>query len=201
MLACVAAGTLAAQPRRLVGLQAGGDTSVSVVMIVTAQTLDKVDVRAKENEQRLDITGFNQRIRERENGTTSGYFINAEEIERRNPARLSQMFQELPGIAVCKYRGPQPCEIVGSHLIPDPNNGVGQRRMIPCPITFYLDGHRLNSLKSTAGAGVSVDIDALVIPTSVAGIEYYPSGNRIPEKYSLLNGSCGLFLIWTKRGG
>jgi hypothetical protein len=65
-------------------------------------------------------------------------------------------------------------------------------------MTVYLDGQRLNALTSDAGP---VDVDALVLPSAVAGIEYYETGNRLPLKFTLVNGSCGLVLIWTKRGG
>jgi hypothetical protein len=32
----------------------------------------------------------------------------------------------------------------------------------------------------------------------IAGLEYYPTGNRVPGKYQSLNGGCGVVLIWTK---
>ena len=59
----------------------------------------------------------------------------------------------------------------------------------------------MNSLREQVSTQAwEMDIDAMVNPLDVAGLEYYPSGNRIPHRFSLLNGSCGLIAVWTKRG-
>ena len=176
------------------GLQAGGDTTVTVVMLPSAQALPRVEVNARETDRTLDVTGFNQRLLESRQGTNAGIFITAADIERRLATRVTQLFGAMPGIT-CVHAG-SGCMLVGSHLVPD--DRFRDNRFVNCSITFYLDGQRLNSLKSSNS---EVDIDTMVLPQDIAGIEYYRSGNRIPTKYSLLNGSCGLILIWTKRGG
>lgn len=150
------------------GLIAGGDTDITIIMLPIAQELAPVNVTAAEVDVALERSGFNQRQRERTRGTNTGYFVTAAEIERRHPPYLTQMFDALPGLQLCRT-----------------NKG-----------TVFLDGFRLNVVESTR----VIDIDAIVPPAAVAGFEYYPSGNRVPPQYQMLNGSCGLVLIWTKRG-
>lgn len=179
------------------GLVAGGDTTIAITVFPTAQQLPTVDVTANEVDRSLDITGFNQRLRERDHGTNSGIFITAAEIEKRQPSRVTQLFEDLPGVLVCRtgvsgYVG-KTCGLTGAHLIPN-DNGPGYVR---CPITVFLDGIRLNSRMKQSS---DVDIDAFMQPFDIAGLEYYPSGNRLPSQFQLLNGSCGAVLVWTKRG-
>jgi hypothetical protein len=175
------------------GLQPGGDTSVTVVMLPTVQALPKVEVKARETDRALDATGFNQRLLDAKQGTNSGIFITAADIERRLATRVTQMFDAMPGV-ICVHAG-SGCMLVGTHLVP---SGAPDNHFVNCKITFYLDGQRLNSLRSSNS---EVDIDTMTLPQDIAGIEYYRSGSRIPPKFSLLNGSCGLVLLWTKRGG
>ena len=176
------------------GLQAGGDTSVTVVMLPSVQALPKVEVKARETDRTLDGSGFNQRLLEARQGTNAGIFITAADIDRRQATRVTQLFDAMPGVTC--IRTASGCMLVGSHLVPDDRKR--NNSFVNCNVTFYLDGQRLNSLRSSNS---DVDIDTMVLPQDVAGIEYYRSGSRIPPKFSLLNGSCGLVLIWTKRGG
>ena len=175
------------------GLQAVGDTSITVVMLPSVQALPKVEVKARETDRTLDVTGFNERLLEAKQGTNAGIFITPADIERRLATRVTQMFDAMPGV-ICVHAG-SGCMLVGNHLVP---SGARDNHFVNCNITFYLDGQRLNSLRSTNS---EVDIDTMVLPQDIAGIEYYRSGSRIPPKFSLLNGSCGLVLLWTKRGG
>ena len=175
------------------GLQAGGDTTVTAVMMPAAQELPKVAVNAPETDRTLKETGFSQRLLEARQGTNSGIFITAADIERRLATRVSQLFGAMPGIKCVEAL--EGCVMVGSHLVPSDDRS---NRFVPCKITVYLDGQRLNSLQRSNS---EVVIDAVVLPQDLAGIEYYRSGSRIPPKFSLLNGSCGLVLFWTKRGG
>lgn len=174
------------------GLLPGGDTSITVIMLPTAQELPKVEVKARETDRTMDVTGFNQRLLEAQHGTNAGIFITAADIERRLATRVTQLFGAMPGITC--VRAGSGCMLVGSHLVPVDDRS---NRFVNCNITFYLDGQRLNSLRAS---NADVDIDTMVLPQDLAGIEYYRSGSRIPPKFSLLNGSCGLVLLWTKRG-
>jgi len=181
------------------GLGEGGDTSVTITVLPNPQTLAKVEVRESAVDRTLEAVGFNQRQKDRAQGTNSGHFITASNIEQRNPSRLCPLFEELPGFNRRIGERAGTCFLIGRTLVPDAKNSrPGDSAWMGCPMTVYLDGQRLNALTSDAGP---VDVDALVLPSGVAGIEYYETGNRLPLKFSLVNGSCGLVLIWTKRGG
>jgi hypothetical protein len=178
------------------GLGEGGDTTITIVVLPNPQTLQKVDVRETGVNRTLELVGFNQRQKDRARGTNSGHFITADEIERRNPSRMCPLFEELPGFN--RIENGVTCYLTGRALVPDAGRSrPGDSAWKGCPMTVYLDGQRLNALGSNAGP---VDVDALVIPSGVAGVEYYETGNRLPLTFSLVNGSCGLVLIWTKRG-
>lgn len=178
------------------GVAEGGDTSVSVLLLPAVQQLEKVNVTSTATDNALEGSGFAQRLRDREHGSNSGIFITAAEIDRRHPSRITAIFEDLPGVTVCRRSTIETCGLVGNHLIPN-QAGTGY---VKCPITVYLDGHRLDPPHNPNDRTRALDIDADVIPADVAGLEYYPSGNRIPDRFQLLNGSCGLVLIWTKRG-
>jgi hypothetical protein len=67
-----------------------------------------------------------------------------------------------------------------------------------CAATVYIDGTRIMEKFDTGEPCVA--IDELLIPSNIAGIEVYSSGNAAPPAYQGLNGSCAVVVIWTKRG-
>lgn len=186
-----------AMPSRF-NLGEGGDTTITILLVGSAQTLEPVDVRETALDRTLEATGFSQRYRERQQGTNSGHFITAKDIEQRNPSRMCPLFESLPGFGRSRPQQPGTCFLTGRTLFRELHPPPGaQAALIACPMTVYLDGQRLNLPGANYGA---VDIDALVLPMSVAGVEYYTSGMRIPSKFGLVDQSCGLVVIWTKRG-
>ena len=85
-----------------------------------------------------------------------------------------------------------------------------------CGTHIFLDGIRLEGLQSTGAPNMRarprggtppqaskaelVNLDDLLLPSAIAGIEYYPSGSSAPQQYRPINGNCGVVLIWTKVG-
>ena len=45
----------------------------------------------------------------------------------------------------------------------------------------------------------NTDLDAVVRPGDVRGIEYYRSGSTVPAQFGGGNNSCGTLLVWTGR--
>jgi hypothetical protein len=68
-----------------------------------------------------------------------------------------------------------------------------------CPMTIYVDRVRLSPLAAGPYGrdNAPVDINSYVTLRDVAGIEVYTRTN-MPAEYMLLNGTCGVVLIWTK---
>jgi hypothetical protein len=179
----------------------GADTTLDVTLLPVAQQLDAVKVNAR-GASGVGLEGFDQRMREREHGAGSGYFITGAEIERRQAARVTSLFDGVPGIFVLRVTlamsnaaSFNAYSIFARSRTFSNGSGAAPNK---CAATVYIDGARIME-KSDAG-GPGVPIDELLIPSNIAGIEVYSSGNAAPPAYQGLNGSCAVVLIWTKRG-
>lgn len=183
------------------GLPAGGDTSISITLLQSIQQLERMNVKDAAPSS-ANLRGFDERLRRRARGITFGTFITAEQIERRSPAKVTQLFFDVPGIKMLKV-----------HPLFERYAIFGTSRTMAggpsaCPATVYLDGIRLleggdiiklkdpETGKPVREAGVA--IDDLVSPSQIAGIEVYRSATDAPAQYQLLNGTCVVVLIWTK---
>jgi hypothetical protein len=170
-------------------LEAGGDTSVTVVLQPLAILMETQVIRAKEQVRNLAFRGFYERMAERERGSLVGEYVTPEEIEMRNPQRVTQLLEQRRGITVRRVGS---CNIIATCFrVLGANN---------CVATVYLDGHRINRLgdPAAAGPGAAPALDELITVTSVSAIEVYPRGSSAPPKYQSLSGTCAVVVIWTK---
>lgn len=166
---------------------AGGDTSLTLQLEPLARQLEGAIIEATALSRTLELRGFYGRLRDREKGINSGQFVTVEEVEQRNPFRLTQMLDGRSGIRVSRvtrgcYGSSSTC------WAPQGLNG--------CWMTVYLDGRRLNDIRTAVNTPAMVD--DLVLPSHIAGIEIYTSPVRAPPEYQSLNGTCGVVLIWSK---
>lgn len=161
-----------------------GDTAIEVVLATTAPRLDAVRTIARQTTG-LAMTGFYSRLTDQEHGTNSGVFITPEEIERRAPAQVSQLLSAVQGVRLGRGRR-------DSRLVV-----YGQRG---CQFATYLDGVPMNRYASVRGDTL-VFIDDVVSASDLAAVEVYTRGTKAPSQFQSLNGSCGVLLLWTKRGG
>ena len=102
-----------------------------------------------------------------------GRFFTREDIERRHPIRVSDMLFTIPGFSV--YR------IGGTTRIRSRRSGCAPR--------VWLDGVPLFG---------DEDVDAVVTPNDVEGIEVYSGAAGTPVEFSGGRGSCGAIVIWTR---
>ncbi len=176
-------------------LPAGADTAVFMHMDLVAQQLNAVRVVTAAI-QSLRNKGFYARMAEREKGASSGQFITPEEIELRKPQRPSQLFEGRMSVIVRRVGN---CNIVTRCFVIAGQND--------CPMQVYLDSQRLipdgTSLFGKSGGNTKVNdaptyLDDVISPSSIAGVEIYPRGASAPPQYQMLNGTCGVVLIWTK---
>lgn len=171
--------------------ESAGDTTLAVVMEQLATQLATATVTATARVRALESRGFYSRLADRDKGILGGEFITPEEIERRNPMRTTQLFDQRQGFRVNRVGR---CEVTIRCWAVLGTGG--------CTATVYLDGRRLNPLRSASGEAPSPEtvpfIDEMVAPTSIAGIEVYPRGVRAPPEFQSLGGTCGLVLIWTR---
>jgi hypothetical protein len=127
-----------------------------------------------------ELTGWRQGFYERRQ-LGNGHFFTLDDIEKRNPGNMSDMFRTIPGVTVVPSQG-----IIRNQLRFRGSRGCA-------PLT-WLDGSPL--------ASGEFDIDALS-PRSIAAFEVY-TGSIIPPRFSLSPGigprTCGAIVIWSREG-
>jgi TonB family protein len=155
----------------------------SVIVIVRQGVIAEVPVRMRPTPQHMTtvvvdggrvrptgrLRGFNER---RLQGL--GHYFTAADIERRNPAVITDLLRMLPGVRINRQNG---------------QNVVtfrGQR----CPPLIWIDG-----APATAGY---LDPDVFS-PGSLAGIEVYMGTATVPAELMWVRGlgSCGVIALWT----
>ena len=159
-----------------VELHPGSTVAADVLMPSRATVLSGVRVTGTASSPRL--AGFQERMRDVERGINFGYFVTEQEIQRRNPAQFTSLLEGFGGV-----------EVVNGAI-----RGGIRHGAIRCQMTVYLDNVRI-----VGGIGGDKDdVNAIVDPRTVAGIEIYPYPVGVPPRYQSLNGLCGVILIWTK---
>ncbi len=99
-------------------------------------------------------------------------FLEAVEIRRLAPRNSSELFRSVPGITLSAS-----------------SSGGNTIRIRGCQPTVWVDGQRI------PGA----ELDDVVQPSDIGGIEFYPSSAGIPAQYmDPSNRLCGLILVWTR---
>jgi hypothetical protein len=153
-----------------VELSRRGDAVVALTLDKPVNTLSRVTVYGKAPRADADINGFLQRKQQ-----GFGRFVTAADIEKHGAFLTTDALRMTPGVRV----------------VPS-DSGFGNMVLIsrgtPCPPSVYLDGMPMYD-------GYK-DIDTLLNPNDVAGIEVY-AGAGAPPQYA--GNTCGAVLIWTKR--
>ncbi len=181
-----------------VRLPAMPDTVIHVRMNAVARTLDTQVISVRSPFVRLDLGGFYRRMAEVENGARVAYFVTPEDLALRNPVNVTDAVEQFPNIRI---RPIDDGKVDGAGL--NHADGVTLARKFRiedrtgCPLTVYLDRMRIQP--SIVGLKpVDQEINTIVQPHSVAGIEVYPRRGGTPPEYQAVEGTCGVVLIWTK---
>ena len=182
-LAKVRPGMLALRFRRL-GFQpdtvellvlAGKTIPLEITLTRAAVSLSPIVISG-----RADLTGWRAGFYQRRDVGT-GHFFTAEDIDKRNPSQMSDMFRMIPGVTVQPSMG----------MI---RNQLRFRGARGCAPLTWLDGSPL--------ASGEFDIDALS-PRSIEAFEVY-TGSIVPPRFSVSPGigprTCGAIVIWSKEG-
>ncbi len=195
-----------------VRLEPGGDTAVAITLVPVPAKLAALRVQAEQQVRSLQLHGFYERMAEQEKWGGSGQFVTPEEIEFRKSPRTTQLLDGRHGVAL---KGVGSCNVQVQCFVPLGTNN--------CIMQIYLNGQRL---VPTGGAGATatggmvatafralsgqaavvgglgpnnvVFLDDFVHPSELAGIEIYQRAMQAPPQYQMLNGNCGVILVWTK---
>jgi hypothetical protein len=129
---------------------------------------------------RAELTGWRAGFYQRRT-TGSGHFFTREDIDKRNPGQMTDMFRMIPGVIIQPSQG-----IIRNQL-----RFRGKRGCAPLT---WLDGAPL-------GSG-EFDIDALS-PRSIEAFEVY-TGSIVPPRFAVAPGigprTCGVIVIWSREG-
>ena len=148
--------------------------NTTITMSQPVQMLDPVIVRA-ESDMGLDNIGFTTRKK-----SMSGYFLDAEEIMKRGPNMLTDVFRTVPSLRVVPV-SPYDYAVESSR-----GNMLGGN----C-VKFWLDGNPYDPV-------FPGDIDRMIPPYEIAAVEVY-NGSTVPIQFSNANSSnCGVVVIWSK---
>jgi hypothetical protein len=131
---------------------------VVVAMMKAAYVLSPVVVQAQQLARGYENVGFSQRRR-----VGVGQFMTLDQITARHAEQFTDLFTNFHGIRLA-YGGPAGTDVV-------PGRGIGG-----C-IVYVIDGNGFNEV-------VHGELDAMLIPESLAGIEVY-TPPEVPEEFKV----------------
>jgi hypothetical protein len=171
------------------------DTAVRVSMKAAARVLPGQVVTGKAAFARLDLGGFYRRMYEVERGARVGYFVTPEDLAMRNPQNVTDAVEQFPSIRL------RPIDTGPPGTVGDGLPNLARKFRIEdrsgCPLTVYLDRVRVQPTM-IGGKAVDEEINTLVQPHAVAGIEVYPRAIGAPPEFPPVGYNCGVVLIWSK---
>lgn len=160
-------------PKRVaVDLVSDRTRSVSVTLDQRIDALEQVTVYGKASKRRSDITGFLQRRR-----AGIGHFLTREDITKLGPFQFTDILRWVPGIELLA-KSNFDYTILATRATGMLHHG--------CEPVIYMDGARIAD---------GVQINGVLRPADIAGIEIYAGPSETPPQYS--DGNCGSILIWT----
>jgi len=161
-----------------VELSTRAPTNTVITMSRPVTVLEAVVVEAtSELQAGLDAVGFATREK-----SMSGYFLDAEEVMRRGPNMLTDVFRTVPSLRVVP-NGPYDYSVESAR-----STGIGGA----C-VKYWLDGAPYEAV-------FPGDVDRLIPPYQIAGIEVY-NGSTVPIQFTNANtNNCAVIVIWSKYG-
>ncbi|TVP49828.1 MAG: TonB-dependent receptor [Gemmatimonadales bacterium] len=123
-----------------------------------------------------------------------GVFLTRADIERAGPTRgVSDLVAGLTGVYLDSR--PAPGLPAGVFLSEGHSGSAGR----PCPVQVFLDGVPVDRRGGlSAGAQRGVQLDRLVTPAEVEGIEVYRSLAEVPPEFLTTDARCGVIAVWRR---
>ena len=159
---------------------ANGDNAFTISIDGASVTLNEIRIIGNRSVVgRLD----DFEMRTRRGGAST--IITAEQIDKRNPIKLSQMLVGIPGVRITDALG-------SAVAISTRGRNPTYAKMVDCVLQVMVDGILMPEY---------TDID-VVVPKAAYGIEVFNGPSSIPVqlKSSRKDSWCGLIAIWTRSG-
>jgi len=119
-----------------------------------------------------ESSGRLQEFIEHRKSSKFGHFFDQEQIKAKSPRYVSELFRNIPG----------------ARLFPSPSGGQ-KLTLRGCRPKIWVDGVNAQD----------AEIDEVIAPSEIAGIEIYPSWAGTPPQYmDRENRACGVVLIWSR---
>ena len=132
----------------------------------------------------LQNTGYYDRL-----GQGFGTFITPEDIERRHPREVSDLFRGVPDLLV-RREGP-----TGTRLVLFRPHIVGGNL---CSPRVFVDGMQMFNDPHTEGMAPGIRLEDLVNISDIAAVEVHTRATSIPLIYGGTQEGCGVVMVWTK---
>jgi hypothetical protein len=180
-----------------------------VAMGVDPVPLPGIDVSVQS--QVLAAAGFYER--QEEHG--SAVFMTREQIAERNPTRMEDLFRGVLGSGLSRSMR-QSGATTSASGTPQAARSFGNAEDgRPCLPMFYLDGLWMGDLQDRGTNPLDQDglrsndplamsggwwsqLDQLVHPDNLEGVEVYESVSDLPARFSQTGSACGVVLLWTR---
>lgn len=160
------------------------------VLLSRVSVLDSVDVRAD-----FAIPSFEEHRR-----VGLGKFLTRAELSQMENRTVMAILSNFSGTQInsnkfgsyflARARGPQ--SLSGAELR---GGSAEDPAPLGCYAHVYLDNHPMY----TGKAGQSLFNLKQLSPDRIEAIEYYASAAQTPARYNILNSTCGVLVIWTRR--
>jgi hypothetical protein len=147
---------------------------ITVALTRSAQVLAPVTVTTNAADVGLEKVGFTQRRR-----STGGYFITADDIAKRAPNLLTDVFRTVPSLRVV------PSGNGAEYVIENARNPVNG-----C-VKYYVDGAPWEAI-------FGGDVDRLLPTWEIAAIEVYNGANTPMQFQAPGSSNCASIVIWSK---
>jgi hypothetical protein len=172
---------VAAEPVEVVVRLAVGAVPLAPLEVVTRAQPQRAHIN-------IELSGFYERSQRKMGGT----FIMRDEIDARNPSRVTDLLRTVGSLTVTgdvmvnmRCNNGPPVYLDGILL---KHMSSGRRRPGPSSPTSGID------------PGAAWDAANSVDPFMLEGIEIYKGPATLPPQFAAFVGACGAILMWSKRG-
>ena len=163
--------------RKAVTMKSSGTTDVDTTRLDrAAQQMASIKITGARKDGRLTRFGFEDRRR-----STGGFFMNADEIQKKSGMYLGDVLRFAPGV-MANYTSKGRTFTMRS-------TSTGDR----CSPNYFLDGHRWFALEGSP----ILELERFMTLNDLAAVEVYRSSGGMPMQFDTGNG-CGSVVFWTK---
>ena len=155
------------------------DTATEVVSIAGLE----VEV---ERSPSLVTAGFYER---RKGG--QGQYLDRSDIDERNATLSDDLLEGIPGVRVVRVGHRRGLNLEGNRV-----TTFGRASGEVCSPSVWIDDVQV----VMGGRDEVVELDVLIRPDLIEGIEVYTSSSRIPVRFNV-NAMCGVIVVWTRGSG